>query len=219
MTSSAANNSAAIAAAINGADDNLIEVALQRSRQSISLKYGETRGAENTSFGQETISTDDAKPMASLVDHEDEPSAENDYAIEGSMIIDRHTNFENGGSSKARVRRASEGAHHSRREGKRASGEVRCEKCGKGYKHSSCLTKHLLVHPSLRLYTLSPWCSHLKSLKICKSNFHRNRLHILALINTDIGGNIRPNGHIPQSFSSLSINKFSCLRRLPSLLE
>ncbi|KAG7152908.1 hypothetical protein HYQ46_003794 [Verticillium longisporum] len=24
--------------------------------------------------------------------------------------------------------------------------ELRCEKCGKGYKHSSCLTKHLWEH-------------------------------------------------------------------------
>lgn len=49
------------------------------------------------------------------------------------------------GSSKSRMRRASEG------QSKRTSGsELRCEKCGKGYKHSSCLTKHLSVprsHP------------------------------------------------------------------------
>ena len=47
--------------------------------------------------------------------------------------------------SKARARRASEGSHLGG--GKRASGELRCEKCGKGYKHSSCLTKHLSVFP------------------------------------------------------------------------
>lgn len=50
---------------------------------------------------------------------------------------------------KARIRRASEGSRLSKGESKRQSGsELRCETCGKGYKHSSCLTKHLSVpHP------------------------------------------------------------------------
>lgn len=48
------------------------------------------------------------------------------------------------GNSKSRIRRASEGSRKA--EGKRTSGsELKCEKCGKGYKHSSCLTKHLSV--------------------------------------------------------------------------
>ncbi len=50
------------------------------------------------------------------------------------------------GNSKSRVRRASEGARQPKTDGKRTSGsDLRCEKCGKGYKHSSCLTKHLSV--------------------------------------------------------------------------
>ena len=50
------------------------------------------------------------------------------------------------GNAKSRARRASEGARLIKGDGKRASGsELRCEKCGKGYKHSSCLTKHLSV--------------------------------------------------------------------------
>lgn len=49
------------------------------------------------------------------------------------------------GPSKPRVRRASEGSR-AKGDGKRTAGsELRCEKCGKGYKHSSCLTKHLSV--------------------------------------------------------------------------
>jgi hypothetical protein len=50
-------------------------------------------------------------------------------------------------STKDRNRRASEGAPLMRGEGKRVSTEVRCERCGKGYKHSSCLTKHMCVYP------------------------------------------------------------------------
>lgn len=49
-------------------------------------------------------------------------------------------------NAKSRIRRASEGSRLAKGEGKRTSGsELRCEKCGKGYKHSSCLTKHLSV--------------------------------------------------------------------------
>lgn len=44
-----------------------------------------------------------------------------------------------------RIRRASDGQPLTK-DGKKSNRvEVRCETCGKGYKHSSCLTKHLLV--------------------------------------------------------------------------
>jgi hypothetical protein len=48
-----------------------------------------------------------------------------------------------GMSSKSRNRRASEGSYLVKGEGKRSASELRCDTCGKGYKHSSCLTKHL----------------------------------------------------------------------------
>ena len=52
------------------------------------------------------------------------------------------------GNNKARIRRASEGTRLTRGERRRsATGELRCETCGKGYKHGSCLTKHLSVCP------------------------------------------------------------------------
>ncbi|KAF1918959.1 hypothetical protein BDU57DRAFT_124563 [Ampelomyces quisqualis] len=58
------------------------------------------------------------------------------------------------GSAKSRNRRASEGSRLSKGDGKRASGsDLRCEKCGKGYKHSSCLTKHLWEHTPEWQYT------------------------------------------------------------------
>lgn len=52
-----------------------------------------------------------------------------------------------------RFRRASEGQQLVK-EKKSSRVEVRCQKCGKGYKHSSCLTKHLSV--PLLLFTLFP---------------------------------------------------------------
>jgi hypothetical protein len=46
-------------------------------------------------------------------------------------------------NTKSRNRRASEGSYLIKGEGKKSSSELRCDTCGKGYKHSSCLTKHL----------------------------------------------------------------------------
>lgn len=68
--------------------------------------------------------------------------------MSGSAIDDANDMSADDGASKdqkARVRRASDGQPLTK-EGKKSSRvELRCEKCGKGYKHSSCLTKHLLV--------------------------------------------------------------------------
>lgn len=48
-------------------------------------------------------------------------------------------------SKQSRIRRASDGQHLTK-DGKKAHGnDLKCEKCGKGYKHSSCLSKHLFV--------------------------------------------------------------------------
>lgn len=47
-------------------------------------------------------------------------------------------------SERARIRRASDGSTLSSKK-KSGHGDLKCETCGKGYKHSSCLTKHLLV--------------------------------------------------------------------------
>lgn len=51
-----------------------------------------------------------------------------------------------GAGNKSRMRRASEGTRLTRAERRRSTaGELRCDHCGKSYKHGSCLTKHLLV--------------------------------------------------------------------------
>lgn len=68
--------------------------------------------------------------------------------MSGSAIDDANDMSADDGtakSQKARVRRASDGQPLTK-EGKKSNRvELKCEKCGKGYKHSSCLTKHLLV--------------------------------------------------------------------------
>ncbi|KAL5366401.1 hypothetical protein BJX96DRAFT_169894 [Aspergillus floccosus] len=49
-------------------------------------------------------------------------------------------------TTKNRNRRASEGSHLIKGEGKRSAPELRCDRCGKGYKHGSCLSKHMWEH-------------------------------------------------------------------------
>ncbi|KAK5136351.1 hypothetical protein LTR08_003477 [Meristemomyces frigidus] len=48
-------------------------------------------------------------------------------------------------TQKLKMRRASDGTRLTKKE-KAATGELKCEHCGKGYKHGSCLTKHLWEH-------------------------------------------------------------------------
>ncbi|KAF2486555.1 hypothetical protein BDY17DRAFT_81357 [Neohortaea acidophila] len=47
--------------------------------------------------------------------------------------------------TKQRMRRASDGSRLSKKE-KAAGGDLKCEQCGKAYKHGSCLNKHLWEH-------------------------------------------------------------------------
>ncbi|KFY31191.1 hypothetical protein V493_01319 [Pseudogymnoascus sp. VKM F-4281 (FW-2241)] len=73
-----------------------------------------------------------------------------------SAIDDEHNDEmdEEGGESfnKARMRRASEGQSSVKSDGGKKN-DLRCDKCGKGYKHSSCLTKHLWEHTPEWSYT------------------------------------------------------------------
>lgn len=73
-------------------------------------------------------------------------------AIADGPSLEALPEVETGSSTKARSRRASDGSQLRKGESKRNNGgELKCETCGKGYKHSSCLTKHLLVSLSLHL--------------------------------------------------------------------
>jgi len=145
MTSGASNTAAVLLAALNGSGDHLPASLGQMNRQSLPVKHvGSTRAAHSISsdFGGQGPSS------AILMDTstDDTAACEHGPVKEGSAaaasLLPPGYEVQ---AFKARVRRASEGAHHGKGEGKRASGELRCEQCGKGYKHSSCLTKHLSV--------------------------------------------------------------------------
>jgi hypothetical protein len=62
----------------------------------------------------------------------------------GSAVLDGPSlsSFQAVDRTKPKMRRASDGSRLSKKE-KAASGELKCEHCGKAYKHGSCLNKHL----------------------------------------------------------------------------
>lgn len=71
-----------------------------------------------------------------VTDRKSSPDFDDDVVEEG-VPNDKSIN------AKGRNRRASEGSYLTKGEGKRLPSELRCDTCGKGYKHSSCLTKHM----------------------------------------------------------------------------
>ncbi|KAK5125420.1 hypothetical protein LTR85_000529 [Meristemomyces frigidus] len=70
----------------------------------------------------------------------------------GSAVIDGPPLSSYSDKAKLKMRRASDGTHLTKKE-KAATGELKCEHCGKGYKHGSCLTKHLWEHTPQWQYT------------------------------------------------------------------
>lgn len=139
MTSTGANT-AAIAAALAGTGPTTS----QTNRQSLALKgSGSARGLEPTSE-RENVPRPQSSHLNTLAS--DTALDDDDFMQDGDTTTDGMPRGRgDSGTTKARARRASEGSHLSKGDGKRGSGELRCEKCGKGYKHSSCLTKHLSV--------------------------------------------------------------------------
>ncbi|KFZ04143.1 hypothetical protein V502_10375 [Pseudogymnoascus sp. VKM F-4520 (FW-2644)] len=95
-----------------------------------------------------------ATPPSSLPGHRLSLMAGRKAERDESAIDDEHNDeMDDEGDSfnKARMRRASEGQSSVKSDGKK--NDLRCDKCGKGYKHSSCLTKHLWEHTPEWSYT------------------------------------------------------------------
>ena len=155
ITSSTVNNMAAMAAAVQSMGGVTLSGLSTSERLSFPAKNGRALRAPDSMGMSRPFSADhdsySAMKFQSIDDdvgHEGQHPVEDTAVADGLLPVGHHN-----GSSKGRSRRASEGAHLTKSDGKRASGELRCEKCGKGYKHSSCLTKHLSVYlDSLPLY-------------------------------------------------------------------
>ena len=87
---------------------------------------------------RKSMSSNTFHSVAAAIQSIDDESLE---ALASTPLVKKMESSERS-ESKPRNRRASETGFLN---GKRMSGELKCETCGKGYKHSSCLTKHLLV--------------------------------------------------------------------------
>jgi hypothetical protein len=136
-------NVAAVAAALKEAGDKAMPLPIAvSSRRNTMSKNGIPRSAIVGSLPSPPASLPTNKFIGvdGKVDMQDTAIDDdfNDMSAEEGEI-----NFQ-----KARIRRASDGQPLTKEGRKSNRPELRCEKCGKGYKHSSCLTKHLFVPAS-----------------------------------------------------------------------
>ncbi|KAK3692525.1 hypothetical protein B0T22DRAFT_495670 [Podospora appendiculata] len=147
MTNAGANV-AAVAAALTEAGDKAmpLPIAMNARRNTIS-KPGLSRSALVGSL---------PSPPASLPTHKF-VIGEGTVSVQDSAIDDELNDMSGddveSALQKARIRRASDGQPLVKEGRKSNRPELRCEKCGKGYKHSSCLTKHLWEHTPEWTYT------------------------------------------------------------------
>nr|POE63129.1 hypothetical protein CFP56_04032 [Quercus suber] len=123
-------NVAALGAAVElGVADG--SVALNRRRTSVS----------RTALAS---LNDDPSMPSSLPPHApmSQETASSGVLLDGPSLSSLHALEK---SKQLKARRASDGTHLTKKE-KAAAGELKCEHCGKAYKHGSCLTKHLWEH-------------------------------------------------------------------------
>lgn len=148
MSSTAANNVAAMAAAAKGTIGAPLEGGQSHSSMRRPSKPASQFRGPNLMHSASMASSmpGNGSPFASGSYRD---STKSEAVTDGPPLASMPEHEK--GNSKSRIRRASEGSRLSKGDGKRASGsDLRCEKCGKGYKHSSCLTKHLSVPLSLQ---------------------------------------------------------------------
>ena len=153
MTSTvAANAAAAIAATLKGHGESTATAAampVASHRRTFSGRKGLEPSSGGTAFGfgsylSRSVNGTGPDPTASR--KHSPTSIDENTVVDGSAPVGKPV------STKDRNRRASEGSYLVRGEGKRVSSELRCDQCGKGYKHSSCLTKHMCVSIPSRPY-------------------------------------------------------------------
>jgi hypothetical protein len=137
MTSATANAAAVVAALEEAAD------------KALPLPIAVTSRRMSKVNGRPAVVGSLPSPPASLPTHKF-PSVTAKLEMGDSAIDDDALDFSGDErdvqDQKPRVRRASDGTPLTKEGRKQNRVELRCEKCGKGYKHSSCLTKHLFVY-------------------------------------------------------------------------
>lgn len=150
-TTAAVQAAAAVAASLKDKDQGEAAAAmpvLASHRRALSGRKGPESTSMGTASGFSSYlsrSMHAASPESASGRKHSPASIDENTAVDGTGPVGKPV------SMKDRNRRASEGSHLMRGDGKRVPSELRCEQCGKGYKHSSCLTKHMCVELSLSL--------------------------------------------------------------------
>lgn len=147
-TTAAANAAAAVAASMKDTNGEPIGVPMPSHRRSSTR-----RGLESTSvgapsgFGHYLSRSMNSPSQEPAVARKPSPNHSNIGASSVAAAGGEESSSDNKPvNTKSRNRRASEGSHLVKGEGKRALAELRCDRCGKGYKHGSCLSKHMWEH-------------------------------------------------------------------------
>ncbi|CEL02793.1 hypothetical protein ASPCAL03956 [Aspergillus calidoustus] len=145
-TTAAANAAAAVAASLKDSPDS-IGIAMPAHRR------GSRKGLESSSLGATSALSSylsrsvNSPSRDSLVARKTSPSQRQDDSTMAQTAVDGSVPPGKPVSTKNRNRRASEGSHLVvKGEGKGSRPELRCDRCGKGYKHGSCLSKHMWEH-------------------------------------------------------------------------
>ena len=163
MTSPTSSNMAALVAAVEGSENSGLHGSAHPYRRSLGLLNGSLDhivDRPRTNDGSTLFYDDNGLPRASRYQIPDTDATGRFHT--SAVLDDDLLSNEPARTIKPRGRRASEGTYLSKSEAKRASGELKCDQCGKGYKHSSCLTKHLLVSFS----TFSPYLSRILKISV-----------------------------------------------------
>lgn len=95
-----------------------------------------------TSMSKAALATlNDGATPSSLPHHVSVPDG---AILSSSAVVDGAplASYQGTDKSKPKMRRASDGTRLTKKE-KAATGDLKCETCGKAYKHGSCLNKHL----------------------------------------------------------------------------
>ena len=144
---------AVMAAAVQGMNDTSLGTAGLPDCLPVKHNKG-TRIAEPIATGRPyTADSGSISTTRYLTMDDDMDQGGQDFGRDIAIVRKPSTIAKVGDATKSRGRRASEGASLAKFDGKRTSGELKCEKCGKFYKHRSCLAKHLWEHTPEWSYT------------------------------------------------------------------
>ncbi len=140
MSSNTANNVAAMVAAVREAGDTALGMPITNRRNTMSKSASARSGVLGSLPSPPPSLPGHRMRMTSTGKLDRGESAIDDEQNHDEMDEEEQTSFK-----QARMRRASEGQHLVKDGKKSNGGDLKCDKCGKGYKHSSCLSKHLFV--------------------------------------------------------------------------